>query len=96
MFKKDPGFYIVLKKTSDMGFFTTGNFFLLKIMVESGTGVSVCAVRGGGAIPRPYRFHSLAGSVTINAKTTVHCSPDSSMLKMFVTTFFKRYGTVHH
>ncbi len=34
---------------------------------------------GCEAIP-PHR-HSLAGSVTINAKTTVHCSPGSSMTR---------------
>ncbi len=31
---------------------------------------------GGGAIATP--THSPAGSVAINAKTTLHCSPDSS------------------
>jgi hypothetical protein len=40
-----------------------------------------CA-RGGGnpPPPQPPSTHSLAGSVTINAKTTVHFSPDSSMV----------------
>jgi hypothetical protein len=32
--------------------------------------------------PNLFHTHSLAGSVTINSKTTVHCSPDSSMLGM--------------
>jgi hypothetical protein len=34
----------------------------------------------GYSNPLSTHTHSLAGSVTINAKTTVHCSPDSSML----------------
>ncbi len=38
--------------------------------------VFVC-VGGGGAIPHPF---PLAVSVTIYAKTTMHCSPDYSML----------------
>jgi hypothetical protein len=32
----------------------------------------------GRAVPSPHPL-PLAGSVTVNAKTTVHCSPDSSM-----------------
>jgi hypothetical protein len=36
---------------------------------------SECVGGGGGAIPGP----TLAESVTIYAKTTVHCSSDSSM-----------------
>jgi hypothetical protein len=40
---------------------------------------SECVCFGWGgmvAIPTPF---PLAGSITINAKTTVHCPPDSSM-----------------
>ncbi len=42
-------------------------------------------VRGDGYSPRPpshthTHTHSVAGSITINAKTTVHCSPGSSMV----------------
>jgi hypothetical protein len=37
--------------------------------------VCVCVVGGGGCSPPP---PPLAGSITIYAKTTVHCSPNSS------------------
>ncbi len=40
--------------------------------------VSVCVVGGGGVVATPHP--TLAGSITIYAKTTVHCSPDSSIL----------------
>ncbi len=39
---------------------------------------------GGGGIANPHtptHTNSLADSVTVNAKTTVHCSPDSSMAR---------------
>ncbi len=43
---------------------------------------------GGGGFrspfpPQPPHTHSLAGSVTDSAKTTVHCFPDSSMMFFF-------------
>ncbi len=41
-------------------------------------------VGGGVAAPSPSTYtHSLADSETINAKTTVLCSPDSSMMFIF-------------
>jgi hypothetical protein len=44
----------------------------------------VCVGRGGGT-------HSLAGSETINEKTTYHCSPGSSMTSILLRTYAKVY-----
>jgi hypothetical protein len=45
-----------------------------------GTGERVCVWGGGVLHPLP-PLPPLGDSITIDAKTTVHCSPDSSMFE---------------
>jgi hypothetical protein len=56
-------------------------------------------VGGGSSTPphplHPRHTHSLAGSVTINAKTTVHCSPGSSM-PVSKKLHLEKYKKYHH
>jgi hypothetical protein len=49
-------------------------FALIVMEPASGKGVGLATIP-----PHPKHTNSLAGSVKINAKTTVHCSPGSSM-----------------
>jgi hypothetical protein len=47
----------------------------------SGTGIATLALRHPAPPPHTHNNHQSRGSVTNNAKTTVHCSPDSSVVK---------------
>jgi hypothetical protein len=72
---------------------------LIEAMEESGEQCTVVFAhiftepvgwRGEGSVKQPLplpltRTHLLAGSVTINAKTTVQCSPGYSMFESFGT-----------
>ncbi len=53
---------------------------------------SECVRRGWGAAISPL---PLAGSVTIHAKTTVHCSPDSSMATAHRPPLARCYQLTH-
>jgi len=56
------------------------------LIVTQPAGESVC-VWGGEGMATPHL--PLTGSVTISAKTTVHCSPDSAMLNLLNVKLLK-------